>query len=686
MIKLWVYPLEDINRYGYWHMPSPLLYKTELWDRYNTVEGERIVSWVWVQWGYWATYKRREDMEFVDSPEEADYIVFPYIIDAYIEKLTYKGAEEAIKCLKWYKRYEEKHIFFSFHDRVMPFESKAIFFVATNSGANKALISINYTTTGGNIIMEKVNVYVYKKEELGESQWVGITPLLWGTSKQKEYFVEFEPKVHATNTWYLNDEIVPASTSEYINFVDSPEEADYVFFPYCLGEMVERRGIEETEKYIKQLPHYAKHEFKHVFYLYRGLSERFNSGAIFFRTGANQSYKDKNSEVISYVEEDLKELIHYNLRKIKYDISFIGCDRTCQVRLQAVEQLKKCKKLKMKIDVVDDYFGRSKFESVRQERIKMFRDSIVESLLTFCPRGSGENTMRFFEVMSLGRIPVFIGDSCVFPFEDKIDWNDVCLRIPEKDIPNMESVIKDYIKSIGKKGLLDKGKKARTVWEEFFSANGLMNQIFRILEEKRKAKNTYDNLDTIISNTQPIEGNKISYKGIEGHLFFEDIRVLYNAVEKDLRKKGTLNILEIGSFKGLSAIVMANALQGKGKITCVDSWCEEERFKCYDEFLENIKNYPNILHYRVNSADFKSNEKYDLIFVDGGHDYQSCAKDLDNVYPMLKNGGILFGHDYIDNNPNVGVKQAVEEFVAKNKLNFDVYPRTHGIYSFRKYS
>ena len=58
----------------------------------------------------------------------------------------------------------------------------------------------------------------------------------------------------------------------------------------------------------------------------------------------------------------------------------------------------------------------------------------------------------------------------------------------------------------------------------------------------------------------------------------------------------------------------------------------------------------------------------DWLYVDASHDYASCLHDLQTWFPKLKRpGGLLMGHDY-GQPQHIGVKVAVDEFLAKHEL------------------
>ena len=66
-------------------------------------------------------------------------------------------------------------------------------------------------------------------------------------------------------------------------------------------------------------------------------------------------------------------------------------------------------------------------------------------------------------------------------------------------------------------------------------------------------------------------------------------------------------------------------------------------------------------NYRGKSDDFFSNnkKKFDLIFIDGLHEYQQVRKDILNSIKCLKEGGFILVHDCL---PRSISAQAVPRF------------------------
>ncbi len=64
--------------------------------------------------------------------------------------------------------------------------------------------------------------------------------------------------------------------------------------------------------------------------------------------------------------------------------------------------------------------------------------------------------------------------------------------------------------------------------------------------------------------------------------------------------------------------------------------------------------------------------RYDLVFIDAAHDYESVKADIAAWWPLVRRGGILSGHDYNTRRYH-GVNQAVDEFVAAQNLPLETF-------------
>lgn len=133
-------------------------------------------------------------------------------------------------------------------------------------------------------------------------------------------------------------------------------------------------------------------------------------------------------------------------------------------------------------------------------------------------------------------------------------------------------------------------------------------------------------------------------------------------------------IVEIGCWKGRSTRALAeNTL---GRVYAVDTWPQtiwyaEDEFKnkpkdwLLNEFKKNVSGLTNIQIIRMPSVEAAKyiyrhfDKSFDMIFIDGGHDYDCIKADLLVWKPLLSPGGLLCGHDIIA----PGVLKALQELI-----------------------
>ena len=170
---------------------------------------------------------------------------------------------------------------------------------------------------------------------------------------------------------------------------------------------------------------------------------------------------------------------------------------------------------------------------------------------------------------------------------------------------------------------------------------------------------------------------------------------------RSIRDRGkTLDIVEVGTWKGTSAIEMATICRDfgiKARIICVDTWLgSPEHFMelgnygdLYTTFVKNVKSkgfgdvivplaLPTLQAIEVLKT-YKVQP--DILYIDAAHEYLPVKMDMEAYWEILKQDGILLGDDYEENWP--GVVQAVNEFVTERNLQQN-YSRIHVTWSIKK--
>jgi hypothetical protein len=107
---------------------------------------------------------------------------------------------------------------------------------------------------------------------------------------------------------------------------------------------------------------------------------------------------------------------------------------------------------------------------VKREWQRQYTDVIHSSKFVLCPRGRASSSVRLYEVMKAGRVPVVISDDWVPP--PGPDWDSFCVFLPQRAIHNIPEILRDrerdaYAMSVA----------ARTTWVEWFSKEVLFDRL-----------------------------------------------------------------------------------------------------------------------------------------------------------------------------------------------------------------
>lgn len=143
-----------------------------------------------------------------------------------------------------------------------------------------------------------------------------------------------------------------------------------------------------------------------------------------------------------------------------------------------------------------------------------------------------------------------------------------------------------------------------------------------------------------------------------------------------LFSKDATSILEIGSFQGRSTRAICDNSPKGTPVDAVDCWDYRIRTvvgeyidvdaQAYSIFCANLADHlksGKLLPYRVLFKNFVPPRLYDFIFIDGSHDEANVRHDIEKSLGMMKQGGIISGHDYQPGFP--GVVKAVDSFFKK---------------------
>ena len=167
----------------------------------------------------------------------------------------------------------------------------------------------------------------------------------------------------------------------------------------------------------------------------------------------------------------------------------------------------------------------------------------------------------------------------------------------------------------------------------------------------------------------------ISYDWFSKHCFY--FYWIIKKIKKDFK------YLEIGAFEGNSFLFVTKEL--KPTISyAVDPWLDSN-----DEIAENMTLIEKNFDYNLSDINsnfkkikkksdkffFENNEHFDVIYIDGSHNYPDVFLDANNSWKILNKNGILIFDDYFfhyPENPKGYVGFAVNNFLKTIKKEYKI--------------
>ncbi len=133
-------------------------------------------------------------------------------------------------------------------------------------------------------------------------------------------------------------------------------------------------------------------------------------------------------------------------------------------------------------------------------------------------------------------------------------------------------------------------------------------------------------------------------------------------------------VLELGCFEGLStvniaatarSVVAVDSFEGTGTVHEGSDTERAMRANLANAGIDNV----TVIRGFFSDVLIGLHELFDVIFIDGSHDYESVVRDIALSLRLLARGGVLAFHDYDNDHP--GVVQAVNELSGFHPIGQD---------------
>jgi hypothetical protein len=180
---------------------------------------------------------------------------------------------------------------------------------------------------------------------------------------------------------------------------------------------------------------------------------------------------------------------------------------------------------------------------------------------------------------------------------------------------------------------------------------------------------------------------------IEGWMAPEFVDYFGKALQRVLHRTRAPVIVEVGTWKGLSANTMASLCRAANvtpQIVCIDTWLGSPEHMegesssqgmsringlptLFAVFLKNTKRLGNdsvIYPFPISSVQgahylIRKNFVADIIYIDAGHEYESVLLDIKLFWQLLQQDGVMIFDDW----RWPGVRKAIQEFAGMHAMS-----------------
>jgi len=165
-----------------------------------------------------------------------------------------------------------------------------------------------------------------------------------------------------------------------------------------------------------------------------------------------------------------------------------------KVRLKALKLLERSPSISTRFVVYSSFWGGlgDAALSANVDKRVLSRQTYVNNLCSgdynLCIRGAGNFSMRLYETLCLGRIPIILDTDSVFPFDELVDWSRLGILVPEKLLSHLPSIICDFHMSLNEERFRSLQIKCREFWQNSLSPHGFFTSDLFVTQLKTALK------------------------------------------------------------------------------------------------------------------------------------------------------------------------------------------------------
>jgi hypothetical protein len=137
------------------------------------------------------------------------------------------------------------------------------------------------------------------------------------------------------------------------------------------------------------------------------------------------------------------------------------------LRFRVLSKLESSKRINSNFIRRKKYRAGAKSLADRRRTELEFYTNIFDSDYVVCARGGGNFSVRFYETLALGRIPILIDTDKILPLNNIIDWSKHCVIVPRNELHLIDKKVCEFHNSLSNTEFSELLLSNRNLWLDY---------------------------------------------------------------------------------------------------------------------------------------------------------------------------------------------------------------------------
>lgn len=158
-------------------------------------------------------------------------------------------------------------------------------------------------------------------------------------------------------------------------------------------------------------------------------------------------------------------------------------------RARAIKRLKETQGIEANFIERRSFSGSIKTISLDPVRARQeYIDNMRDNDFTLAPKGDANISLRFYEALSLGRIPILIDTAVVLPAEEVLNYDAFIVRVPYQEIDRIGEIVKQFYAELTDESFAQMQQAAKDAFTRYLRYDSYFNYLFGSEELARAAE------------------------------------------------------------------------------------------------------------------------------------------------------------------------------------------------------